>query len=291
VSVRFFYDPADSTAARNAMRAGFAALKAANVNTLADTTTSMQWVKNNTSAPYAPSMFSGNKMTVAHLKLSPTYGTLNGVRYVEFSGIQSFSGGGGGFGFGPPGGGGVGLPVTWAGFNALVNADHTELLWHTASEQNTSHFEVEASIDGKTFKTISENIAAAGNSASLLSYSFRDMDLAPIKYYRLRQVDMESSFEYSKIIVAKRTQEASQDFEVLAYPLTNTESKQYQLLLKHTSADISSIQVLDYTGKPVYNENTTSHSEILDLSHLTPGIYMLQVWNGGEKKVERIVVR
>ncbi len=290
VSVRFFYDPADSAAAHNAMRAGFLALKASNVNTLADTTTSMQWVKNNTGAPYAPSMFTGNRMTVAHIKLSPTYGTLNGVRYVEFSGIQSFSGGGGGFGFGPSSGGGVGLPVTWAGFDASVQTDFTELIWHTASEQNTSHFEVEASEDGKNFKTISENIVAAGNSASLLSYSYRDMDLAPIKYYRLRQVDMESSFEYSKIIVAKRTQEASQNFEVIVYPLTNAESKQYQLLLKNTSADVSSIQVLDYTGKPVYTENTTSHSEILDLSHLTPGIYMLQVWNGGERKVVRIAL-
>jgi hypothetical protein len=109
------------------------------------------------------------------------------------------------FGPGPSGGAsGVGLPVTWAGFDASVQRDYTELIWHTASEQNTSHFEVEASEDGKTFKTISENIAAAGNSASLLSYSFRDMDLAPIKYYRLKQVDIEGTFEYSKIIVAKR---------------------------------------------------------------------------------------
>jgi hypothetical protein len=290
ISVRFFYNPADSTAARTAMRNGFLALKASNTNTLADTTTSMQWVKNNTGAPYAPSMFTGNRMTVAHIKLSPTYGTMNGVRYVEFSGIQSFSGGGGGFGFGPSGGGGIGLPVTWAGFDAIVNTDHTELLWQTASEQNTSHFEVEASEDGKEFKTISENIPAAGNSASLLRYSYIDRVLAPIKYYRLKQIDIEGSFEYSKIIVAKRNQEANQDFEIIAYPYSHTESKQYQLFLKNTSADVSSTQVLDYTGKPVYKANTTNRSEILDLSHLTSGIYMLSVWNGGERQVVRIAL-
>lgn len=292
VSVRFFYDPADSTAAHNAMRAGFLALKAANVNTLADTTTSMQWVKNTTGVPYAPSMFTGNKMTVSHIKLSPTYGSLNGVHYVEFSGIQSFSGGGGGFGFGPPsGGGGVGLPVTWAGLDALVNADHTELLWQTASEQNTSHFEVEASTDGKTFKTISENIAAAGNSASLLSYSFRDMDLAPIKYYRLRQVDMESSFEYSKIIVAKRSEGEKQGFDMVVYPVSETNNKQYHLLLKNKIEDISAIQIVDYTGKPILHMTSSKNAELLDLNFLTPGIYMIQVWNGEEKQVERVVVQ
>jgi hypothetical protein len=291
VSVRFFYDPADSTAAHNAMRAGFLALKASNVNTLADTTTSMQWVKNNTSAPYAPSMFSGNKMTVAHLKLSPTYGTLNGVRYVEFSGIQSFSGGGGGFGFGPPGGGGVGLPVTWAGFDASVQRDYTELIWHTASEQNTSHFEVEASIDGKNFKTISENIAAAGNNASLLSYSFRDMDLAPIKYYRLKQVDIEGTFEYSKIIVAKRSEGEKQGFDITVYPVSENNNKEYHLLLKNKIEDISAVQIVDYTGKPVFHMTSSKNAELLDLRYLTPGIYMIQVWNGEEKQVERVVVR
>jgi hypothetical protein len=291
VSVRFFYDPADSAAARTAMRNAYIALKATNTNTLADTTTSMQWVKNSTGAPYEPSMFTGNKMTVAHLKLTPIYGTLNGVRYVQFDTIKSFSGGGGGFAFGPPsGGGGVGLPVTWAGFDAVVNADHTELLWHTASEQNTSHFEVEASEDGKNFMTISENIAAAGNSASLLSYSYSDRDLAPVKYYRLKQVDIEGTFDYSKIIIAKRGQETQQDFEVIAYPLSSSENKQYQLLLKNTTVDLSTIQVLDYTGKPVLKSNTTNRSEILDLSQLTSGIYILSVSNGGERQVVRIAL-
>jgi hypothetical protein len=294
--VRFYYESTDSADAVASRNADSIAKKTANPSShLRNTPFTWFKSKNESYSSWRGSKVVGNKFTAGTYDiLSPTYGSQNGVRYVEFSGITSFSGGSGGVGFGPgagAGASGVGLPVTWAGFDASVQRDYTELIWHTASEQNTSHFEVEASEDGRTFKAISENIAAAGNSASLLSYSFRDMDLAPIKYYRLKQVDIEGTFEYSKIIVAKRTQEANQNFEVKAYPLTSAESKQYQLLLKNTSADISSIQVLDYTGKPVYTENTTSHSEILDLSHLTPGIYMLQVWNGGEKKVERIVVR
>jgi hypothetical protein len=289
VDVRFFYDPTEITNARSSRNSAFSALKTANTSTLADTTASLEWFKTN-SVVFAPSNFTGNKLTVAHTKLTGTLGTLNSVNYVEFTGISSFSGGGGGFGFGPPGGGGVGLPVTWAGFDASVQRDYTELIWHTASEQNTSHFEVEASTDGKNFMTISENIAAAGNSASLLSYSYSDRDLAPVKYYRLKQVDIEGTFDYSKIIVAKRGQEINNDFKVIVYPLTNQESKQYQLLLKNTSAELSSIQVLDYTGKPVFKANTTNRAEILDLSQLTSGIYMISVWNGGERQVVRIAL-
>lgn len=291
VDVRFFYDPSEITNARSSRNSAFSALKTANPSTLADTTASLEWFKTN-SVVFAPNNFTGNKLTVAHTKLTGTLGTLNSVNYVEFTGISSFSGGGGGFGFGPPsGGGGVGLPVTWAGLDALVNADHTELLWQTASEQNTSHFEVEASEDGKNFKTMSENIAAAGNSASLLSYSFRDMDLAPIKYYRLKQVDIEGTFEYSKIIVAKRSEGEKQGFDITVYPVSETNNRQYHLLLKNKIEDISAIQIVDYTGKPVFHMTSSKNTELLDLNFLTHGIYMIQVWNGEEKQVERVVVQ
>lgn len=293
--VRFYYESTDSADAVAARNADSIAKKTANPTSHLRNTP-FTWFKSTNTAymTWRSASVVGNKFTAGTYEiLTPTYGSQNGVRYVEFSGITSFSGGSGGVGFGPGAGGGasgVGLPVTWAGFDAVVNADHTELLWQTASEQNTSHFEVETSIDGKEFAKISEDIPAAGNSASLLRYSYIDRDLAPIKYYRLKQVDVEGTFEYSKIIVAKRGQKADQDLEIIAYPYAHAESKQYLLILKNTSAVLSTIEVLDCMGKPVYKANTTNRSEILDLSHLTSGIYMLSVWNGGERQVVRIAL-
>jgi hypothetical protein len=295
VSVRFYYDPADSTSAKNARDAAFTALPG---TTLAITNGAAgEWFKTPNGSAFNGTYIGnivGNKFPNGGTILKPTVviGTQNGIRYAEYQGLTGFSGGTLGFSFGPNNGGGAnGLPVTWAGFEASMQRDYTELIWHTASEQNTSHFEVEASEDGKSFKTISENIAAAGNSASLLSYSFRDMNLAPIKYYRLRQVDIEGEFDYSKIIIAKRSEGLKQGFDMVVYPVSENNSKQYHLLLKNKVENLSHIQIADYTGKPVFHITSSKNAELLDLHYLTPGIYMIQVWNGEEKQVERVVVR
>ena len=293
VSVRFYYTPADATAAMTARDAAFTALPG---TTLARTNgASGEWFKTPNGTAFDAGYIStivGNKFPAGVLKPTTVTGTQNSVNYVQYNGLTGFSGGTIGFSFGPNTGGGAnGLPVTWAGFDASVQRDYTELIWHTASEQNTSHFEVEASEDGKTFKKISENIAAAGNSASLLTYSFRDMDMAPVKYYRLKQVDIEGEFEYSKIIVAKRSEGEKQDFDLVVYPVSENNNKEYHLLLKNKTEDISAIQIVDYTGKPVFKATSSKNTELLDLNILTPGIYMIQVWNGEEKQVERVVVR
>lgn len=293
VSVRFYYDPADTLSAFNARDAAFTALPG---TTFARKNPRGEWFKTPNGTVFNSAYIGtiiGNKFpTGGVLKPTTVTGTQNGVNYVEYQGLTGFSGGTIGFSFGPNNGGGAnGLPVTWAGFDASVQRDYTELIWHTASEQNTSHFEVEASVDGKAFIKLGENIAAAGNSASLLSYSFRDMDLAPIKYYRLKQVDIEGTFEYSKIIVAKRSEGEKQDFDMVVYPVSENNNKQYHLLLKNKIEDISAIQIVDYTGKPVFHMTSSNNAELLDLNFLTPGIYMIQVWNGEEKQVERVVVQ
>jgi hypothetical protein len=295
VSVRFYYDPADSTSAKNARDAAFAALPG---TTLAITNGAAgEWFKTPNGAAFNSTYIGnivGNKFPNGGTILKPTIaiGTQNGIRYADYQGLTGFSGGTLGFSFGPPNSVGAnGLPVTWAGFDASVQRDYTELIWHTASEQNTSHFEVEASEDGKSFKTISENIAAAGNSASLLTYSFSDIDIAPVKYYRLKQVDIEGEFDYSKIIIAKRPELEKQGFDMVVYPVSENYTKHYHLLLKNKVENLSHIQIADYTGKPVFNITSSKNAELLDLHYLTPGIYMIQVWNGEEKQVERVLVR
>ena len=46
------------------------------------------------------------------------------------------------------------LPVELLSFKATADKDHIDLTWATASELNNSHFELERSEDGKSFKMI-----------------------------------------------------------------------------------------------------------------------------------------
>jgi hypothetical protein len=91
------------------------------------------------------------------------------------------------------------LPVTWGGFTVDCIGNSSALLqWETLNESQTSHFDVYRSFDGDNFEWKSR-VEAAGNSYSLLNYSFEDPfvflnNSHQIAYYALVQVNLDGSF-------------------------------------------------------------------------------------------------
>jgi hypothetical protein len=63
------------------------------------------------------------------------------------------------------------LPVSFTQLSAKLSGSDVNVNWSTASEQNNDHFDVEASTDGKTFKTIKTVATQNGNSSALQNYS------------------------------------------------------------------------------------------------------------------------
>jgi hypothetical protein len=95
------------------------------------------------------------------------------------------------------------LPVELTSFTATPVANQTamRLAWATASEKNSQAFEVERSLDGRTFTRIG-TVAAASTSSSAHTYGLLDAQLpagAALLYYRLRQVDLDGMFSYSPV--------------------------------------------------------------------------------------------
>jgi uncharacterized delta-60 repeat protein len=94
------------------------------------------------------------------------------------------------------------LPVELTSFTATAEGrTAVHLAWATASERNSTWFDVERSTDGRTFAAIGR-VAAAGNSTALRTYSLTDAQLAAdanTLYYRLRQVDADGTFTYSLV--------------------------------------------------------------------------------------------
>jgi uncharacterized repeat protein (TIGR02543 family) len=98
--------------------------------------------------------------------------------------------------FGGAGGSNQPLPVELLSFSAECSNESITLKWQTASEFNSSHFEVEKSTDGLNWNTIGQ-LPAAGNSNELLSYSFQDVAKSiNTIYYRLNQVDNDGLQKY-----------------------------------------------------------------------------------------------
>ncbi|MEP7141424.1 MAG: T9SS type A sorting domain-containing protein [Ferruginibacter sp.] len=100
--------------------------------------------------------------------------------------------------------GGGPLPLSLLNFSATANNSGNLLQWQTSQEINTKEFEIEWSDNGQYFKKIGEE-KAAGNSTTLLGYSFADKrEPGSNNYYRLKMVDMDGRFIYSKIVQIDR---------------------------------------------------------------------------------------
>ena len=94
------------------------------------------------------------------------------------------------------------LPVDLLSFSARVMEEDIQLLWSTASEINSSHFNIERSYDGKKFVRVGR-VKAIEKSNEKVNYTFVDKlaarDLAGTIYYRLHQVDLDGASEYSPL--------------------------------------------------------------------------------------------
>lgn len=173
------------------------------------------------------------------------------------------------------------LPVKLLDFKAHIK-DHSVLLeWQTENEVDASKFEIERSVDGRNFSRIGE-VYAAGNSSSLLKYNFIDGQPLNINLYRLKIINQDGSFQYSKTIVVR----FADDLELRAFP--NPVFNDLNIQLKAPEGNVW-IQVLDVTGRMVKSQvirsmgNTISVS--IQMNNLKPGIYFLRV---NEKTIKMI---
>ncbi len=151
------------------------------------------------------------------------------------------------------------LPVELSSFTSVVKQRDVELKWNTATEVGVSHFEIERS-SGSSWTTVANNIKATGGSNAPQSYNFTDRKLNAGTYtYRLKMVDNDGSFQYSKqtvegIITSPKTFELSQNYPNPFNPSTKID---YQV-----PADAKvSLELYSVTGQKVatlVNEEKTA---------------------------------
>lgn len=177
----------------------------------------------------------------------------------------------------------VPMPVELTQFN-IVSAKPTEitLSWQTASEYNHDYFEVEHSLDGKNFSAIGR-VAGNGNRGEFSAYSFtHEQAQTGIHYYRLKQVDLDGTFEYSKVISTRLGDHKM--VRVFPNPTQNT--------LKITGLspedEVEAITVTDIHGKQVLTMSSLEDG-LLDLSGEAAGMYIVTIRYNGKVVADRII--
>lgn len=168
------------------------------------------------------------------------------------------------------------LPVELSSFNAEEKDNAVHLNWSTASENNNSHFEVERSSDGFNFEKINE-IKGKGNSQEKSLYTL--IDQVPVigtNYYRLKQIDMDGSFEYSQIRAV-----IIEDYKVSFFFPNPTSGDIY---FKNLEAK-SNVIIQNVLGEIVLSE-LIDESNKISTSELANGTYMIRYGN----KVQKLII-
>lgn len=167
------------------------------------------------------------------------------------------------------------LPVTLIDFAAKEVNNNVLLQWSTAQEFNSARFEVERGSNGNQYEKIGF-VNAAGNSSSRREYSFNDNTIIEGNYYyRLKQVDIDGRFVYSKVVsIAMKDKNI---FRLLENPAQN----ELRLVVNRNAQQQFTISIFDMGGK-LMKQQTMKNQPIatVDISQLNAGMYLVQLVAG-----------
>ncbi len=183
------------------------------------------------------------------------------------------------------------LPVNLTSFNAqLVNND-IQLKWKTTSETNNAYFDVEKSLDGRTFSAIGRRAGTNGNSP--VEYNLVDAGAATQSastlYYRLRIVSLNGAVEYSNIVIVKLNKGNVLVLGVQPNPFSN----QLNMAVNASKAGPMNVAIIDMAGRVVRQQHLNVQkgysTQSLEVSGLAAGVYTLSVEFDGEVTTQKIV--
>lgn len=183
------------------------------------------------------------------------------------------------------------LPVELLDFEANLEEEFVQLTWETASEFNSDYFGLEHSLDGFNFTEIAR-IKAEGYSQSLRFYSFKHLEpQAGKNYYRLRQVDLDDRYEYSKIRIVEVEMGAFWLGEIYPNPVSNSVFKIPVRVLDFKEINIV---ISDLTGKTIYQKSSILEPGLTHLGfedYLFPiGLNLLTIEIDGYKETRNFLV-
>ncbi|MCF0051744.1 T9SS type A sorting domain-containing protein [Dyadobacter sp. LJ53] len=166
------------------------------------------------------------------------------------------------------------LPVTLVDFVAAQREDDIVLTWSTSFEANSDFFEIQHSTDGKNWLALG-TVKSNGDSKIERTYSYvHERPLASVHYYRLRMVDNDGSYAFSRI----RDIRVENNLSIAFHPNPVADLLTIEM---PNAQQLDHIKIINKSGKVVYEANKTQFQQLRDnaisLKQLTAGIYVIQV--------------
>jgi parallel beta-helix repeat protein len=185
------------------------------------------------------------------------------------------------------------LPVKLTAIVATKVKNDVQVGWTTATEINSSSFDIERSVDGANF--IKAGTTLSNNNINGSAYSFTDLNAALLPnsgtlYYRLKMIDMDGSFSYSPVVIVKLGNQQTPTLEALRNPFAG--AAMLKLYVDRTQP--VKVSIADLQGKVLMTESRTFAAgvhlvTVKNSDQLASGMYIAIVEVDGVRHAVRLV--
>ncbi len=176
------------------------------------------------------------------------------------------------------------LPLTLVGLSAVAQNNQQILVYfNTVNENNTQQFEIEQSTDSRSFKyctTVAANGSGSHNYYAGISRAFINNELAPIVYIRLKMIDKDGRFSYSKVV------QLSFKKETMVWDIIGNPAKDYlNIVVQSNIAVNTTARITNSLGKVVRSIVLQQGLQSIPIADLPSGIYLVQTQFGTKRFV------
>ena len=184
------------------------------------------------------------------------------------------------------------LPVNLLSFSAQPVNNDIQLKWQTADETNNDHFELQRSIDGRSFTLVTQ--VPGSNAADIRNYEWSDVNAIALNtskvYYRLKIVSRTGVEEYSDIVVVYLKKAAAIITTVTPNPFSNL----FNLGLHLPKTGTLTIKLTNMHGAVLHQESVQapkgfSTHTVKGMEKIPAGIYLLSVEFDGQLDTYKLV--
>ena len=188
--------------------------------------------------------------------------------------------------------GGVILPVELTSFISIVKHNDILLQWNTATENNSSIFQIERKSLESPWNKITE-IQAAGNSSTPKIYSYTDKNLRPGNYfYRLKMIDIDGKFKYSNEI---ETNIAAPREYILNQNFPNPFNPTSRISFSLPKTSFTTLKIYNVLGREVQTIvseilSSGTHNYEFDGRNLNSGVYFYTLMAGNFSSTKKMIL-
>ena len=161
----------------------------------------------------------------------------------------------------------VKLAIELVSFNGSAMENGNLISWSTGAEIDNDYFILERSYNGNDFEMINQQ-NGAGNSNTLLEYSFLDVDVDGDAFYQLKQVDLNGEITSSGIIYVDRNNDQLL-LDVAPNPFSDV------LVVAPGFADFEYV-LQDLSGQ-VVDRGVIKSNNTIETQQLNSGVYFIEV--------------